>query len=216
VSESSVLVSCLHVLIYTQSLNVISQSHSLAIVIYIYRGRSIPHPPPPPSPPPSLPLSLSLSLSLGQVIAAGMQVTLARSVDDYVEIALLALWKRGAVARRWRRELVLRRHLSPLFDRCVGVGVVLWVWACGCRRRAQRCLRSQSFCACVFCLRSQSLLCVRVLPANFCLSLYTMPPSYIPLLPDTTSYFESLFALSLFAFSRHRPVFAGQRRWSEM
>jgi hypothetical protein len=53
-----------------------------------------------------------------------MQVTLARSVDDYVDIALLALSKRGAVARRWRRELVLRRHHSPLFDRCVAVGVV--------------------------------------------------------------------------------------------
>ena len=98
-----------------QSLHV---THSLSLSLSRARALSLSHPPLPPS------LYLPLALSLGQVIAAGMQVTLARSVDDYVDIALLALSNRGAVARRWRRELVQRRHHSPLFDRCVGVGVV--------------------------------------------------------------------------------------------
>jgi len=51
------------------------------------------------------------------VMAAGMHVTLARSVDDYVALALRALRHHGSVARKWRRHLVHQRSTCPFLDR---------------------------------------------------------------------------------------------------
>eukprot|EP00802_Teleaulax_amphioxeia_P005536 Tamp_05540.p1 GENE.Tamp_05540~~Tamp_05540.p1 ORF type:complete len:766 (+),score=153.71 Tamp_05540:289-2298(+) len=51
------------------------------------------------------------------VMAAGMQITIARTVDDYVDIALRALRGGGRVARTWRTSLVHQRSRCPLLDR---------------------------------------------------------------------------------------------------
>jgi len=51
------------------------------------------------------------------VIAAGMQVTLARSREDYVVLALRALRGGGRLARTWRRDLVQQRKRCPFLDR---------------------------------------------------------------------------------------------------
>jgi protein O-GlcNAc transferase len=51
------------------------------------------------------------------VIAANMHVTLARSKEDYVLLALQGLDRGGRVARQWRARLVQQRKLCPFLDR---------------------------------------------------------------------------------------------------